>query len=253
MKKLGRSDKMAEFKVFKNGDFTVMSNYHLKDSSLSLKAVGLMSKMLSLPETWDYSLAGLVAICKEGKDTVRTTLNELKSHDYIEILRLRTSKGTFKYKYLIFENPFEKAIRMPNQPDMKKPYMDGPDVEFSTQSNINNLNDKDDKKDSKTIKHNILTDELINLNYIEEDEASSFYFDNLFERYIRKGHKYYELFNAIHYIVPRIISRNYIDEEGKDITNKYGYFKVAIESNFQKLANLHSQSENENFWDSFEL
>lgn len=60
-----------EFKIYKSGDFTVMSNYHLKDKSLSLKAVGLLSKMLSLPEDWDYSLNGLVLITKDGLDSVR--------------------------------------------------------------------------------------------------------------------------------------------------------------------------------------
>ena len=66
----------GEFKIYKNGDFTVMCNHHLKDKTLSLKATGLLSKMLSLPEDWDYSLNGLVAITKGGLDSVRSALNE---------------------------------------------------------------------------------------------------------------------------------------------------------------------------------
>lgn len=84
----------GEFKVYKFGDFTVMPIVHLKDKTLSLKAVGLLSKMLSLPDDWDYSLNGLVAITKDGLDSVRSALNELKDHDYVEILKLRTNKGT---------------------------------------------------------------------------------------------------------------------------------------------------------------
>lgn len=74
---------MKEFTVFKPGSFTVMPNTHLMNKSLSLKAVGLLSKMLNLPENWDYSLKGLVVINKENYDTIRSILNELKDHNYI--------------------------------------------------------------------------------------------------------------------------------------------------------------------------
>ena len=66
---------MKEFTVFKPGSFTVMPNTHLMDKSLSLKAVGLLSKMLNLPENWDYSLKGLVAINKESYDSIKQMLN----------------------------------------------------------------------------------------------------------------------------------------------------------------------------------
>ena len=71
---------MATFKINKNRDFTIMSNFHLRDKNLSLKAKGLLSFMLSLPDDWDYSLKGLVSICKENKDAIRASLNELKSN-----------------------------------------------------------------------------------------------------------------------------------------------------------------------------
>ncbi len=84
---------MTLFKINKNNDFTVMSNYHLRDKNLSLKAKGLLSYMLSLPDDWDYSLKGLVAICKESRDSIRTTLNELKANNYLEIDKLRGENG----------------------------------------------------------------------------------------------------------------------------------------------------------------
>lgn len=65
---------MAVIRVEKNKNFTTMSNYHLRDKELSLKAKGLLSQILSLPENWDYSVRGLVAICLEGKDCIVTTL-----------------------------------------------------------------------------------------------------------------------------------------------------------------------------------
>ena len=88
---------MSEFKVFKNGYFTTMSNYHLKDKDLSLKAIGLLSKMLSLPDNWDYSFKELVSICKESEEAVKAALLELKSHDYIFIEKNRSEKRLGKF------------------------------------------------------------------------------------------------------------------------------------------------------------
>jgi len=77
---------MAVFKVEKNKNFTIMSNYHLQDKRLSLKAKGLLSYMFSLPEDWDYSLNGLVAICKEQERAIKSTLSELKEKGYFFLI-----------------------------------------------------------------------------------------------------------------------------------------------------------------------
>ena len=77
---------MAVFKVEKTKNFTIMSNHHLQNKNLSLKAKGLLSYMLSLPDDWDYSLAGLVVNSKESKTPIRNTLNELKEHHYLSII-----------------------------------------------------------------------------------------------------------------------------------------------------------------------
>ena len=70
---------MAVFRVEKNHNYTVMSNYHLRDTGLTLKAIGLLSKMLSLTDEWDYTTRGLAAICKEGVDAIGAALKELES------------------------------------------------------------------------------------------------------------------------------------------------------------------------------
>ena len=89
-----------------------MSNYHLNDKTLSLKAIGLLSKMLSLPDNWDYSINGLVAICKEKKTSVISTLDELKEHGYVIVTKKmpnETDTGRIEYIYDIYELPqFEK-------------------------------------------------------------------------------------------------------------------------------------------------
>jgi len=70
---------MAVFRVEKNANYTTMSNYHLRDKQLSLKAKGLLSFCLSLPDTWDYSIMGLAAVCKEGRDCIMSTLDRFDS------------------------------------------------------------------------------------------------------------------------------------------------------------------------------
>lgn len=84
---------MAVFRVQKTKDFTVMSNHHLKNKDLSLRAKGLLSVMLSLPEEWDYTLKGLAYISKEGLDAVRAAIQELEAFGYVERRRVRNSKG----------------------------------------------------------------------------------------------------------------------------------------------------------------
>lgn len=80
---------MAVFRVEKTKDFTIMSNHHLRNTELSLKAKGLLSLMLSLPEDWDYTTKGLAHICKDGVDSITTALKELERHGYLTRQRLR--------------------------------------------------------------------------------------------------------------------------------------------------------------------
>lgn len=96
------------FRINKSSGYTVMSNYHLKDKYLSLKAKGLLSQMLSLPEDWDYSIAGLASINKEQKDAIMAALKELKASGYVTVTKLmpnETKSGRFEYVYDVFEQP----------------------------------------------------------------------------------------------------------------------------------------------------
>ncbi len=97
---------MAVFRVEKTGNFTVMANHHLRDKNLSLKAKGLLSMFLSLPETWSYSIKGLARICKEGVDAIRTALKELIQAGYVVCSRKRNVMGQLKEaEYMIYEKP----------------------------------------------------------------------------------------------------------------------------------------------------
>lgn len=96
---------MAVIRVNKSKNYTVMSNYHFKDKNMSLKAKGLLSMMLSLPDNWNYSVEGLVTICKESKTSIQSTLKELEDLKYLKRTRTQNTKGQFKYIYDIYEKP----------------------------------------------------------------------------------------------------------------------------------------------------
>lgn len=99
---------MAVFRVERTGDYTVMSNFHLKDKRLSLKAKGLLSQMLSLPDDWDYTLSGLSYINRESKDAIRSAVNELETAGYIRRRQTTDASGKFAAnEYTIFERPIE--------------------------------------------------------------------------------------------------------------------------------------------------
>lgn len=227
-----------------------MSNYHLQDRNLTYKAKGLLSFMLSLPDDWDYSLKGLCAISKESGDGIRSILKELQEHHYLEIEKTRGDKGYFEYNYLIYEIPhYINKEMIKNTPDTGNPYLDVPDMEIPTQINTKEKIDKDDKTISSFFvpeEHNILTLELIDRGYINEEDIQIFYYDKLFENLLYDGNEYKDLIQIIHYIVPRVINRNFKDEEGNIIENKYGYFKNSIESNIRRLSE-------EDLWDDKDL
>ena len=125
---------MAVFRVERTRDYTVMCNHHLKDSNLSLKAKGLLSMMLSLPDEWNYTTRGLAAICKEGVDAIGKTLKELEQAGYIIRRRLRGKDGRISdTEYTIFEKPRKPKNSAPDTtlPDTENPYMVNPDMEES--------------------------------------------------------------------------------------------------------------------------
>lgn len=117
---------MAIFRVQKNQNYTTMSNYHLRDMSLSLKAKGLMSLMLSLPDEWDYSVNGLVSIVKEGREAVESALRELKDKRYLIVTKFKDESGRFDYTYDLYEKPEDSYFSGDCYPGVEKPVMENP-------------------------------------------------------------------------------------------------------------------------------
>ncbi len=126
---------MAVFRIEKTKDFTVMSNYHLRDVELSLKAKGLLSLMLSLPEDWDYTTKGLACICKDGVDSITSALKELENHGYLTRQRIRYENGRLgDITYTIHEKPVEQETEE-NPPKRENPRQVKPIQEKSVQGN----------------------------------------------------------------------------------------------------------------------
>ncbi len=96
-----KGEKFMKIRTIKDKDYTVMSNYHFKDKRISLRAKGLMSMMLSLPDEWTYSLNGLNSICTESKTTIRNVVKELKELHYLEVTEKRREDGKIYYEYYI--------------------------------------------------------------------------------------------------------------------------------------------------------
>ena len=112
---------MAVFRIDKTRDYTVMSNHHLRNTELSLKAKGLLSLMLSLPEEWDYTTKGLARICKDGVDSICAGVQELEKHGYVIRERVRNANGQLgAIEYTILEQP------RPPEPKREKPERENP-------------------------------------------------------------------------------------------------------------------------------
>ena len=134
---------MAVFRVERNRGYTVMSNHHLRNKELSLKAKGLLSQMLSLPEDWDYTLAGLSLINKEKIDAIREAVRELERAGYIVRSRERDAKGRLRgAEYVIYEQPQPPTSDLPTleNPTLDNPTQEKPTLEKPTQENPTQLN-----------------------------------------------------------------------------------------------------------------
>lgn len=134
---------MAVFRVEKNKGYTVMSNHHLRNPDLTLKAKGLLSQMLSLPESWDYTLKGLSSINRESVDAIRTAVWELEKAGYITRRQGRDEKGKLTaIEYTIFEQPQPPGLENPttDNPLLENPTPDKPTPENPVSENPTQLN-----------------------------------------------------------------------------------------------------------------
>ena len=155
---------MPVFRINKTKNYTVMSNYHLKDKKLSFKAKGLLSYMLSLPDDWDYSVEGLCKAGKDNKSAIRSALEELKDNKYLIINKLmpnESKSGRIESEYIIFEVPNEEK---------QKPKINSCFSEVENQPQINTKKQntkikKNIKKKNTNFNQRIYTDKELNQLY----------------------------------------------------------------------------------------
>lgn len=149
---------MATFKINKTKNYTMMSNYHLKEKKMSLKAKGLLSVMLSLPDDWDYSIAGLTTIGKENETAIKNILAELKQFGYLEIIKLmpnESKNGRIDYVYNIYEKPKQEGKKqgLENQPLENQPLeILGLENQGQLNTNNKNTNNKNTNNEEENIK-----------------------------------------------------------------------------------------------------
>lgn len=148
---------MSVIRVNKTRDYTVMSNHHFKDKSLSLKAKGLLSQMLSLPDDWDYTVEGLCLINRESKTSIQSALKELEEGRYLIRTRVQDELGRFGYEYDIYEQP---QIDKPQTdlPQTENPYTDKPQTENRPQLNTKKSNTKNKKLNINNLIDNYTND-----------------------------------------------------------------------------------------------
>lgn len=194
---------MAIFRVNKNKDYTVMSNYHLRDKNMSFKAKGLLSMMLSLPDDWDYSIKGIASISKENEKAIKIILNELKELGYLRIIKLKpneTKSGRIEYIYDIYEMSEYKKQEYQKQgvefQEVEKQEVEKQEVEKVGQINTNIQSTKkqntkkqntDIKREYGEFKNVLLTDDdykkLEEINALSQIENLSRYMASTGKRY----------------------------------------------------------------------
>ena len=177
---------MSVFRISKTKNFTVMSNYHFKEKGMSLKAKGLLSLMLSLPDDWDYSVSGLVKLSKDGKDSVMTALAELEKFGYLTRSQMVNEKGQFSgVEYNIFEEP-QQETAVPENQNSAFQISEKSNSEKPRQLNTNSINHLKNKdiKELSTKDGAPISDEIydILLAEIEDDELRDLYMDYVLMR-----------------------------------------------------------------------
>lgn len=146
---------MAYFRVNKSKNYTVMSNHHLRDKNLSLRAIGLLSKMLSLPDNWDYSVSGLVAICQESKNIIQGALKELEKNGYLVRTMTRDSSGHIGYNYDVYEQP-QHTLPRPEKPFTVEPCTEKQPQLNTNKLSTNKLSTEESKTQEKAVEPNVV-------------------------------------------------------------------------------------------------
>ena len=177
---------MAVFRVKKTRDYTVMANHHLRNKALSLKAKGLLSLMLSLPDDWDYTLKGLARICRDGVDSIAAAVNELEEAGYIVRKRVRDDKGRVRdMEYTILEHPKEDIPPKQDFPVQDNPVQEKPEQEKCPQLSTkeSNIQQSSTEESIPILSNQMGTDEMLKREQYRELLKENIEYDILTENH----------------------------------------------------------------------
>lgn len=248
---------MGVFRVEKTKNYTVMSNYHFKDKNISWKAKGMLSTFLSLPEDWDYSIAGLEKMSLDGNKAVRSGLKELEANGYLTRVAIRDNKGIIRdWDYIIFENPLEnpnwtKEFAEVLNPDVQNAHVEEghvekahveKDIQLNTNilntNSIKNLSNKDklgkdidiffNNKEKELLPE---TKMLITKGYITKEDPELEEYNKAISIALM-DYRQDQVYRVINYIL--------LNKED-NIINKFAYFSTALNRN---LVKVKSQEDN---------
>ena len=226
---------MAVFRVERTRDYTVMSNHHLKNAELSLKAKGLLSTILSLPENWNYTTRGLASISKDGVDSVGKALKELEQAGYIIRRQLRDKNGRITdTEYIIYENPRNSGGPKPNTeyPDTDNPDMVKPDTDNPAQLSTKEINIQKPNTNLSTT-HSFfqaMPEEGRNGDTVRDRIKNQIEYDCMAQRYSRK-----QLDELVEIMLEVALNKSKMIRIGRD--NEYP--REYVQERFSKINALH--------------
>ncbi len=236
----------------KNNKFTTVNNFFIDDTRLKLEGKGFLLFMLSKPDDWKFNFTNFKKSLGIGDKAIRTIIKMLEDLKYLKRERIQDKNGHYEWNYFVYEEPYDMELKRHNLPYAPEGQMvEGDVVRGNIYINTELSNDKYDKtqdKDEieKKENHTVFTNELIKLKYIDEaDIYDAISFDRLFLKYLNEGYDSNKLFIAINYIASLVVNREFKDDDGEIIKNKVGYFKNAIEANFEKLNKIQNKNNNE--------
>ena len=209
-------------RVHKNTDFTIMSNHHLRNLKLSLKAVGLMSTILGLPVGWNYSIAGLVKICKEGETAVRSALHELIDECYVYVEKLPpnySKSGRFEYVYHIYEIPYED---MPNGLECPELF-----IKLREEAKLNADSQDAEKQDTENLH--------LEIQGVENQGQLNTYISSTKELSTKK-------LNTTVSVPQKSSSKSQSKKKAQDNKKKYAEAVTMTEEEYQKLTQQHTKA-----------
>lgn len=255
---------MAVFRVNKTSDYTVISNYHLKEKRMSLKSKGLLTLMLSLPNDWDFSLKGLVALCCESERAIKTSMQELKEFGYLKIDKIPPKKGSnkFEYTYNIYERPLEKSkrqkinknteekvqsVKVQNEPVQNVLVQNSTDIlntkELNTKDDVVNNNITTTQKENETTKGIEQQHQLIAINLAKTELFklcdNKFAIDTALLTHRYKIQMLYKYLGRDKFLetFTRIQESSYLKEQAKNIGQFLNWLFSSKKENFLNVFN----------------